>query len=267
MSSVDARVRTALVWAGCLTGAAAAWGAAAVAHVTGLPQSGARIADAVVVSAYALVGAVVLASRPRHRVGRLLMLGAVLWGLGSFVLELLVARLTDDPSSRAAVAAAVVAFGVRGLGFVVLLGVLPLVFPDGRLPSPGWERPVRWLLTALLVTFVVGTLLLAGNPDQRLTTLPNPLSPPGWAFAIDLVYITAMLLLAGTVVLGLVAVAVRWRRSRPRPEPPRWSRCCSPHCGTPCSAVSTASRSAGGTTRTRCSTASATVSPGAPGRD
>ncbi|HVL86325.1 MAG TPA: hypothetical protein VM367_18820, partial [Pseudonocardia sp.] len=73
-------VRTAGILAASLTGAVAAAAAAAVAGVAGSGQSGARIADAVVVSAYCVVGAVVLAARPGHRVGRLLVGGGVLWG-------------------------------------------------------------------------------------------------------------------------------------------------------------------------------------------
>lgn len=212
MRLVDDRVRAAMIWAACLAGAGAAWTAAAVANIAGSEQAAARIADAVVVSAYTVVGAVVLTARPRHLVGRLLALGGVVWGLASLALELLVAQLVRHPEQPAAVAAAAASFTARGLGFALLVGVLPLMFPDGRLPSPRWRWPVGLLLAAFVVTFIVGGLFSTGNLDERLADLSNPLHPPNGGALLDVVALVSLVLLAVILLVGVAAIIVRWRR-------------------------------------------------------
>ncbi|MDQ3611206.1 MAG: histidine kinase [Actinomycetota bacterium] len=207
---MDDRVRTAAIWAVSGAGVAAAVAAAAVANVAGSGQAGARIADAVVITACCIVGAVVLVARPRHAVGRLLVAGGVLWGTASLPLELLVVQLTAHPERSGAVGAAVAAFTARGLGFAALV-VVPLVFPDGRLPSPAWRRPVGMLLVAFAVTFVVGGLFSTGSLDQRLVGLPNPLAPPGLGPVLDAVALVSLVLLAVILLVGAAAVLGRWR--------------------------------------------------------
>jgi two-component system NarL family sensor kinase len=92
--------------------------------------------------------------------------------------------------------------------FVPIIAVVPLVFPDGRLPSPRW-RPA-------LVAAVVGMVLLAAgtalhpDPFQGIVTVPKPVVSEALA---------APLFLAGSAVLvpqavaALTAMVLRWRRA------------------------------------------------------
>lgn len=93
-------------------------------------------------------------------------------------------------------------------------GLLFLVYPDGRLPSPKW-RPVLWLWVAGVVLLVLGFLLRPGPVDVTYETgLPNPLgirvleSPLQAAVGIGSV--SAFVAAFGSVA----AMIVRFRRAR-----------------------------------------------------
>ena len=95
-------------------------------------------------AAYAAVGAAVELARPRHAVGRLMLLGAAAWGVGEGLIAVGIAGLADEPSSTADAVTGVVGTALRGLGWLVLVLALPLVFPDGRSPSRRARRGSRW---------------------------------------------------------------------------------------------------------------------------
>jgi hypothetical protein len=115
---------------------------------------------------------------------------------------------------------AVIGVWANGIYFYPLLALalicLPLLFPDGRLPSPRW----RWL--ALLVAASIAIPVLAGAFRETLTGQEIPYqiaNPIGIAGAPD---VEDSALLFGLLIAGLVigltgavaAVIVRFRRSR-----------------------------------------------------
>ena len=207
------RTRLVLLWAAASLATVAAVAAAVVAVRAGLGQQQARIADALVVAACCTVGALVLTSRPRQPVGRTLLIGGVAYGVGLLPVELLVTALAADPDDTVAKALLVGAFLVRGLGWLVLAIVLPLVFPDG---ASGRARPWLRLAFVTLALFVVGILLQPTIHDDRVPGLDNPLGlPPGHSLVADWVVVIAFALGALCVVAGLVFVASRWRSGTP----------------------------------------------------
>jgi len=199
-------VRLVLLWATVLTTAATAIAAAVVAWRAGLGQEQARVVEAVVVPACCAVGALILSSRPGQPVGRALFAGGALWGLASLPVELLVGQVAAG-GGRASVGLLVVAFTVRGLGWTILVVVLPLVFPDGA-------RSRAWLRLAL-ADLVLFTAMIPAQPfvvDDRLPRTDSPLGLP--ASLIGLSEITALVLGAvgaACFVAGLVSVVGRWR--------------------------------------------------------
>ena len=201
--------RVAALWttAAAATGAAAA--GAVVAWQAQLGQELARLGEVPVIAASCLLGALVLTSRPGQPVGRALLAGGAAWGLGSLPVELLVGVLAENPGARAAGAALTVAFVVRGLGWLVLALVLPLVFPDG--PS---RRGRVWLRIAVadLVLFVVSVLALPQLVDDRLDAPDNPLGLPA-ELAVVPEAGAALVAVVGIACLlaGLLTVAARWR--------------------------------------------------------
>ncbi len=96
--------------------------------------------------------------------------------------------------------------------YAAIAAVLPLVLPDGRLPSSRW-RPAMWLaVTAVLVTSVTWALTPYDAQDfpEALEGSTNPVGVEGigaaWVSALGGVLVVA-------VLTALAALASRWRRA------------------------------------------------------
>ncbi|MFF5112890.1 sensor histidine kinase [Streptosporangium sp. NPDC000509] len=122
------------------------------------------------------VGLLIAVRRPDNPYGWLLLAAACCLGLGCLGVGLLTAY--GDGSGPLAVAAVLLtsAFSLfYGLSWVFV----PLIFPDGRLPSPRW-RPVAWIAVVAIFLHWLGILL---SPDEVYAFLPygNPLGLEGMA--------------------------------------------------------------------------------------
>ena len=97
-----------------------------------------------VILAFSTVGSLVASRRPRNPIGWIFCLGAFLWILGELALEYAVYALITAPGALPA-GTWVGWFGgwARGMGWLLIVLFLLLLFPTGRLPSPRW-RPVLW---------------------------------------------------------------------------------------------------------------------------
>jgi hypothetical protein len=162
--------------------------------------------------AFSTVGALVASRRPENPIGWLFCSGAFLWILGELTLEYGVYALITAPGALPA-GAWIAWFGgwARGMGWVLIVAFLLLLFPNGRLPSPRW-RPVLWGIVGYIAFFTLVIWLSPASQDFRLAFVHNPL---GLELEImdllgGVLYFTLPLLL---VVSG-TAVIVRFRRSR-----------------------------------------------------
>jgi signal transduction histidine kinase len=209
-ADVPAAVRTVVLWGTALAAAVTVTTAALVAWDAQLGQRHARIGDALVVTACCVVGALVLTARPGQPVGRALLGGGAAWGLASLPVELLVLRLQTAPDDALAATLMAVSFTVRGLGWLLLVVVLPLVFPDG---AAGVRR--RWLLVAA-GTLALFAAMMATRPrlnDDRLSDVDNPIGlPPALTWVADLAALVVLALGTACLVAGLVGVLREWRR-------------------------------------------------------
>jgi signal transduction histidine kinase len=209
-AAVPVAVRTVLLWATVVAAATAAVVAALVAWDAGLGQQHARIGDALVVTACCVVGALVLTARPGQPVGRALLVGGAVWGLASLPVELLVVRLQAAPDDASAAALQLLTFTLRGLGWLLLTVVLPLVFPDG---ATGARR--RWLPVAggTLALFV---LVMVAQPrliDDRVPDVDNPVGLAATLKPVaDIGALVVLALGTACLVAGLVGVVREWRR-------------------------------------------------------
>jgi hypothetical protein len=99
--------------------------------------------------------------------------------------------------------------------WILLVGVwIPLLFPDGRLPSPRW-RPLAWLGTAAFAVAMVADALGDRILDTSAPgTVPNPYALPGAAgdLAASVAPI-AELAFIPAVTGALAGLVVRMRRS------------------------------------------------------
>jgi hypothetical protein len=116
--------------------------------------------DTLLAVGYSTVGAVAASHRPENPVGWVLCSIGLSWGVGHFTSEYATYALLAAPGSLPAAEATAWIYSwvwVPGLGFIVFL---PLLFPSGRLPSPGW-RPFAWLSVLLVAA---GTIVAAISP-------------------------------------------------------------------------------------------------------
>jgi hypothetical protein len=95
-------------------------------------------------------------------------------------------------------------------GYALILPVLALTFPDGRLPSPRWRWPAGVALGAL----AAATTLVVLRPGEiAATPSRNPLgidALPAWLSSLaDPLYGIGIVLIS---VLGVAAVVTRYRR-------------------------------------------------------
>lgn len=164
------------------------------------------------------LGWLIATRRPENVLGWLLLAIALCSGLGGLGVGYLLHFGATAPGRDLALVAAAL-FGVHyGLMWIFV----PLLFPDGRLPSPRW-RPVAWLGGVCIAVRTAGVLFAPGQVDEDVP-IANPLALPGVAGAV-----AKIMAGAGTIATpvlaacALGALAVRWRAATPAERRPlRW---------------------------------------------
>ncbi|MEU6429129.1 histidine kinase [Microbispora sp. NPDC046973] len=178
---------------------------------TGLPVPASQWAFMVIALLLPALGWLIAARRPDNAYGWLLLAAADCLGLGGLGIGLLI-RLGPDPHWPVVVGA------VLSSAFPVFYGLswvfVPLLFPDGRLPSRRW-RVVAVAAAAAIAAHWLGVLFLpAGYPEG--IEHANPLGLRGPLGLAPVLLVTAGQLAAfllALVVLG--GLLTRLRRSRP----------------------------------------------------
>ena len=158
---------------------------------------------------FAVVGAVVASRQPRNPIGWILeavvlfsALTSVLIGYTSTAEDpLLVAMWLDDWIADV------------WIGFVAV--GIPLLFPDGRLPSPRW-RPAAWLAVGVFALGILGRAFGDRVLDTEAAgTWPNPYALPGVAGDVMAAIASASVVVYGVpALIGIAALVTRMRRSR-----------------------------------------------------
>ena len=158
-----------------------------------------------------VMGALVAVRRPGHPMG--LLLGAI--GLGGVFCVVIFAY------GRAAVLhfpgtlpAGTPAMWLTSWDYVpvecLTVMVLPLVFPDGRLPSPRW-RPIGWVILGFFLLGAAGNAFAPLSMGRWYDDLPNPYAVPGPLFLAILYVSYAFGLVA--IVAASASLVLRWRRA------------------------------------------------------
>jgi signal transduction histidine kinase len=190
--------------------------AAGIYLVTELGESVAeQIPPVVAFAIFGVVGALIVSRESANRIGWLLLYGSGVTAAG-FVAGELTTWLMQHGQADAALAA--IAALVSNAGWVVgilpVLLFLPLLFPDGHLPSRGW-LPFAWFCAAVLafsfVAQVFAAKTLTGSVDSARVVNPLYISAID-AFEIPDALFTLFLLV---LLVGSVAsLVVRFSRSR-----------------------------------------------------
>jgi hypothetical protein len=185
----------------------------AVSHHLGSTSATAVISLLVVILVVAAVGLVVARHQPGNAIGWLL-LGAAVW-IPLTVAASEYATLVYDYGHRGLPGLGPVAVVLSGLFtfVIVVFPVVTLVFPDGRLPSPGWRRVLYVYLGLSLilpVSYVAATAsAVAGHHLVYLASgeVASQDAPPSWT---ELVFFATV----GLAWLGALGHQVAsWRRS------------------------------------------------------
>lgn len=202
--------RTAGVLLAATTGVAGALTAVVVAR--GVGDATNELAVLLAVSTYAVVAVVIVLARPGQRVGRLMLFGATAWGVGEGALALGVLGHLHDPGSvPAGEWFAVLGTATRGLGWLVLIVVVPLCFPDGSLPWRGRRWPAV-VAAAALGTFTAASLLAPVPLEFRLEDLDSPTGlPHSLVLVADLLAMTGLGLTIVALVVAVAGLTHRWR--------------------------------------------------------
>ncbi len=154
--------------------------------------------------AAAVVAVLLLWRRPGNRVAWLLLASGL--GAGLYVAGRAAAAYpVPDP---VAVAGGWLARWTWAPAYLVTIGLLPLLWPDGQPPSRRW-RPAVGFVVALLAVVVVGTAVDPAPVAGRA----NPLGVPALAAMISVLRVVFLAALPVVVVLAVAAMVVRFRRA------------------------------------------------------
>jgi signal transduction histidine kinase len=159
-----------------------------------------------------LVGGLIVAHQPRNPVGWLIIGHAACFTLGELSRQYaLYGGVTAPGSLPLAVPVAWFAYWLWGPAIAMGFALLPLLFPNGRLPAPIW-RVALWLI---LLSMGFATVTMALQPgDEETPGLPNPLGvlPPLDMDSPLASYFGFAWL--GSALLALLSLADRFRRAR-----------------------------------------------------
>ena len=147
-----------------------------VFHVLNGLEIANTIAFVLAFSMFAVVGLVVVTRDPRNRIGLLLLVGSLIMVACSAAGDFATWAIAQGYSGPVvAIPGLTTNFGWL-LGLLAPLLLIPLLFPDGHLPSPRW-RPFLWcciaFITIIGLNLLFGQRLLGGSGDDA--GVRNPL--------------------------------------------------------------------------------------------
>jgi len=172
----------------------------------GAEETGYLAVDVAVAVSYPVVGALVLTRWPRHPVGMLFVAGGA--GMAAQALAGGYAAFAAANGWAGAQLAAWITNWVFLAGLGPLL-ILPLLLPDGRLPSPRWRPVLRALATALAT--LMAMLMVRDELWVWGEVSPNPIGFVSTETIVAPAFVAVMLAL---VVANVAALVVRVRSGR-----------------------------------------------------
>ena len=164
-------------------------------------------------SMFGAVGALIVSRDPGNSVGILL-----LWGCFTTATSYTAGELATWLVERGDIGVTTQLLGLLSslgwlLGILPVLFLLPLLFPDGRLPSPRW-KPFLWWIVAML--FVLLLTLTVGSPTVSTSSDAIELDNPLYVSALGRIAIpdpVFAVLYFGTWAVSVSSVFIRFRRA------------------------------------------------------
>ena len=161
---------------------------------------------------FVVIGALIVGRHSTHPIGWMFIVTALSFAVALFAQAYAIVALQTAPGSLpAGEAMAWLGFWINMPGMAVIALFLPLLFPDGRLPSRRW-RPVAWSAGALAVVAVLGSMftpgVYAGYPSVR-----NPLGIEAWSGVFAFIDALTDVVFFLLIVLCAAALFDRLRRA------------------------------------------------------
>jgi hypothetical protein len=173
------------------------------------------LAVAILTTAFSVVGALIASHRPENSIGWIFCAAALCQGLANFGYEYATYALLTRPGLLPLGAGmSWVGNWIWAPGLGLILVFLPLLFPDGRLPSRRW-RWVGWLGGLSVGTISVLALIFLW-PERGPALLREPTSEEGgpqWILDL-LVEAVAFPLMLVAGLAAVVSLFARFRRAR-----------------------------------------------------
>ena len=168
----------------------------------------------IAIFASALVGALIVNSRPGHPIGWMFCVAALSFGVGFFSRQYAIQALVVVPGTLPfGYAMAWFGFWVDMPGIAVVALFLPLLFPDGHLPSARW-RPAAYFATGgVAVAVAVAMIAPATYANAGYPSIRNPIGLDQYRAAFDVVDSVMQPLLLVLVVIGALALFDRVRHA------------------------------------------------------
>jgi hypothetical protein len=168
---------------------------------------------ALVVLGYAVIGALIVNTHRSHVIGWMFCGAALSFGFSSFAGQYAIQALVVAPGTLPfGEAMAWFGFWTDMPGIAVVALFLPLLFPDGRLPSSRW-RPVAYFAAASVVVAVIVTMLApATYADAGYPSIRNPFGLDQYAGIFETLGLLLQPLLLLLVVVSGLALFYRVRR-------------------------------------------------------
>ncbi|MGH2634763.1 MAG: sensor histidine kinase [Actinomycetota bacterium] len=167
----------------------------------------------IMILGYSTVGAVLASRNPRSPIGWLMMAVGLTFAFTGGTSEYLTYAYVTNPGAPIGPAVAMLS-NILFLPMFVAVILLVLLFPAGRVPGPRWRY-----LPAAIVGFgalaMLGGLLMPGllDLDQPIRVI-NPIGVEALRPVLEFTSAVAWIALLSTAPLSIVALVLRYRRSR-----------------------------------------------------
>ena len=173
-----------------------------------------RVDFLIAVASAALVGSLVGSRQPRNPVGWFILGHALCFSLGEFGRQYAIYGVFTEPGALPFARTMIwPTYWVWYPGLTLMISLLPLYFPDGRLVSRRW----RWITWLVVIFCICATGVFMIRPgDNEAKGIPNPLGIESLGHVARASSVLSIVLSAGWLLLGAAAVAslmVRFKRS------------------------------------------------------
>jgi hypothetical protein len=160
-----------------------------------------------------VIGALIVSKHSRHPIGWMFCVAALSFGTAFFSREYAILALVVPPGTLPfGQAMAWFGFWIDMPGIAVVALFLPLLFPDGHLPSARW-RPLAYFAAASVVLAVLTTMVAPATYAPGYPSIRNPIGLDQYRAIFDAIGLALQPLLLVLVVIGGLALFSRVRRA------------------------------------------------------